>query len=47
MAAINLVVADQPTAAKNTTAYWEYTDNEGELRDFDLEVRQMGWVQTG
>ena len=47
VAAINLVVADQPTAAKNPSANWEYTDTEGTLHDFALEVRQMAWVQEG
>ena len=47
VAAINLVVADQPTAAENLSAEWTYTDTEGALHDFNLEVRQMGWVQEG
>ena len=45
VAAINLVVADQPTAATNPSTDWEYTDNEGALHDFIVQVRQMGWVQ--
>ena len=40
VAAINLVVADQPSAAENLSADWTYTDTEGALHDFNLEVRQ-------
>ena len=47
VAAIDLVVADQPTAAENLSADWTYTDAEGVLHDFNMEVRQMGWVQEG
>ena len=47
VAVINLVVADRPTAATNLLADWKYTDTEGTLHDFAMEVRQMGWVQEG
>ena len=40
VAAINLVVADQPGGARqNLSANWEHTDAEGALHDFNLEVR--------
>ena len=47
VAVINLVVADQPTTATRQSADWEHTTTEGALHDFNLEVRQMGWVQEG
>ena len=47
VAAINLVVADQPTPAENLSANWVHTDTEGGMHEIDLEVRQMGWVEAG